>query len=65
MRIEIDPGRCMGAGQCVLAAGAVFDQSDESGEVLLVGGDLVSPEQEEAVRDAVADCPSGALTLAG
>ncbi|MET9819713.1 ferredoxin [Streptomyces sp. NPDC006355] len=65
MRIEIDPGRCMGSGQCVIAAGAVFDQSGETGEVILLGGDTVAEQQEEAVRDAIVNCPSGALSLAG
>ncbi|MFC9648660.1 MULTISPECIES: ferredoxin [unclassified Streptomyces] len=65
MRIEIDSGRCMGAGQCVLASEAVFDQNETTGEVRLLIAGAIPAEHEEAVRDAVATCPSGALALSG
>lgn len=58
----LDRDVCVGAGQCVLAAPAVFDQSDEDGlsYVLL---DPVPPEHASAVRDAVYRCPARALSL--
>lgn len=64
MQITVDPDRCVGSGQCVLTAETVFDQSEDSGEVLLLRSS-VPADQEEAVLDAIANCPSGALTWAG
>lgn len=54
--------RCVGAGQCVLAAPAVFDQDEAEGLVLVL--DQKPPaSQADAVRAAVRACPSGALAL--
>lgn len=36
MRITVDQGRCVGAGQCVMAAAEVFDQRDVDGIVELL-----------------------------
>ena len=59
---RVDRDVCVGAGQCVLAAPDVFDQSDEDGlsYVLL---DPVPAEQAAAVRDAVYRCPARAVSL--
>ncbi|MFD0488379.1 ferredoxin [Saccharopolyspora spinosporotrichia] len=62
MRINADADRCVGAGQCVLAAGAVFDQNDEDGTVVLLT-DHVGDEELEPVREAVNLCPAAALSL--
>lgn len=52
---------CISAGNCVMAAGAVFDQDDDGIVVVLV--DEV-PESEEAhAREAVKLCPSEALRV--
>ena len=61
MRIHADRSVCIGAGNCVLAADDVFDQDDDATVVVLV--DEPTPEQQPAVRTAVAQCPSGALSL--
>ncbi|MFH8410975.1 ferredoxin [Streptomyces sp. NPDC018019] len=60
MRITIDSERCVGAGQCVLSAPAVFDQ-DEDGIVTL----LAEPgaDEESRARIAGALCPSRAITV--
>ncbi|MGW6740676.1 ferredoxin [Streptomyces sp. NPDC055025] len=61
-RISAERDRCVGAGQCVLAAPAVFDQDEEDGLVLVL--DEMPPASESsAVRAAVWACPSGALAL--
>ena len=62
MNITIDEEKCCGAGQCVLAAPAVFDQRDEDGIVVLLNA---SPphEQQTAVRDAAAVCPAAAIAV--
>ena len=59
MRIKADRGMCIGAGNCVLAAEDVFDQDDDATVVLLT--ETPSPDQEGRARNAVAQCPSGAL----
>ncbi|KOX46930.1 ferredoxin [Streptomyces ardesiacus] len=61
-KISVERDRCVGAGQCVLAAPAVFDQDDEEGLVLLLDGEPPAA-QSDAVREAVWACPSGALAL--
>ena len=61
MKIRADRDVCISAGNCVMAAGAVFDQDDDGIVVLLV--DEV-PEGEEAhAREAVKLCPSEALRI--
>lgn len=61
MKIEADRGVCIGAGNCVLAAEDVFDQDDEA--LVVVLSDQPSDDRAPAVRNAVAQCPSGALSL--
>ncbi|MFC7935627.1 ferredoxin [Streptomyces sp. NPDC057387] len=60
-KVGADRDRCVGAGQCVLAAPAVFDQ-DEDGLVLVLDEEP-SASCAQAVRAAVRACPSGALAL--
>ena len=62
MKIEADRELCIGAGNCVLSAEAVFDQDDDGVVVLLA--EEVPDGEEERVREAVKLCPSGALRLA-
>jgi ferredoxin len=58
-RVHADRDVCIGAGLCVLTAGAVFDQDDD-GIVIVLDE---HPADVAAARDAVANCPSGALSL--
>ena len=61
MKITADRDVCISAGNCVMVAGAVFDQ-DEDGIVVMVVDDV--PESEEAhAREAVQLCPSQALRI--
>jgi ferredoxin len=62
MRIVADHDRCLGAGQCVLHAPDVFDQSDEDGTVVVL---VENPPEErrEGVRTAARMCPNAVLTL--
>ncbi len=62
MKITIDEDKCVGAGQCVMAAAHVFDQRDEDGIVVLL--DSTPPDELSAqVEDAAALCPSLAITV--
>lgn len=57
MTITVDEGKCIGAGQCVLAAPNVFDQREDDGVVIVL--DENPPESEhDNVREAAALCPA-------
>lgn len=61
MRISVDRERCISAGMCALLAPKVFEQDESDGRVWLLAA---APRSgHEAVREAVASCPSGALDL--
>ncbi|MBO0872005.1 MAG: (4Fe-4S)-binding protein [Pseudonocardia sp.] len=59
MRLVADRDVCIGAGMCVLAAPAVFDQDEDGIVAPLV--EQVNPVDADAARRAVELCPSGAL----
>ncbi len=60
-KIEADRDLCIGAGNCVLSADAIFDQDDD-GVVVLLTEEVPESELERA-REAVKLCPSSALRL--
>lgn len=61
MRIQADRTVCIASGNCVLRCPEVFDQNQDALVTLLT--DTPPAAQGERVRDAVAGCPSGALSL--
>ncbi len=61
MRIIADRDVCVGAGQCALVAGELFDQ-DEDGTVVVLVTHPQGDDQALAQR-AAALCPSGALRV--
>jgi ferredoxin len=61
VRIAADRDVCIGSGNCVYSAPEVFDQDDDG--IVLPLATEVGPEHADAVRDAVANCPSGALRI--
>ena len=61
MKAQADRDVCIQAGNCVMAADAVFDQDDDGIVVVLV--DEIPSEEAEHARDAVKLCPSQALRL--
>ena len=63
MKVTIDEDRCVGSGQCVLAADDVFDQRDDGIVVLL---DADPPANRLAdVKHAAVICPALAITVDG
>ena len=62
-RVVVDEEKCVGGGQCVLAAPAVFDQDDDTGTVVLLVTEPAG-EHDDAVRQAVRLCPAVAITVA-
>ncbi|MFK4144715.1 ferredoxin [Streptomyces sp. NPDC004065] len=61
MRIDIDRDRCIGAGQCALAAPGVFTQDDEGYSSLLPGRE--DGGGDPMTREAARACPVGAITV--
>ena len=59
--MRVDHDVCIGAGLCVLAAPGVFDQDDD-GLVMVIGSQRPDAG-DDAVAQAVRNCPSGALSL--
>lgn len=59
--IAVDLGKCQGYANCVVAAPHLFDLTDD-GKVAILA-DSVDPADLEAVSDAIAACPTGALWL--
>lgn len=62
MKIETDRDACIGAGQCVMAAPGVFDQSEEDGRVVVL---VTEPGEDQLaeVEDAAETCPTSAITV--
>jgi ferredoxin len=62
MKVVADRSKCVGAGQCVMAAPHLFSQGKDDG--LVIVANLTPTEKErEAAELAVRSCPSLALTL--
>lgn len=60
--IHIDEHKCVGAGQCVLAAPEVFDQREEDGVVVLLKHDTTDADAP-AIRRAAKLCPAHAIRI--
>ena len=61
MRIRADRDRCVGSGQCVLAAPTVFDQSEDG--LVRLREHVVTPDDHDAVYQAEEICPSRAIRI--
>jgi ferredoxin len=61
MKVHVNPQVCAGFGVCLGLCPEVFALHDDGYAVALVGE--VPPELEDAVREAVGKCPSGAISL--
>lgn len=62
MKVFLDQDKCVASGQCVTAAGTVFDQRDEDGIAMLLDAEP-SQEWETGVRQAAAVCPALAIRI--
>lgn len=63
MEVQVDRGRCVASGLCMVHVPEVFDQSDEDGKVVL-NTPVPAAAQVHAVRAVAARCPNHAITLA-
>ncbi|MEV6589904.1 ferredoxin [Streptomyces acidicola] len=62
MRVEVDAPKCVAAGQCVLIAPDVFDQSEEDGVVVLLD-ETPTDALHDVVRESAMSCPAAAIRL--
>lgn len=62
MRIEIFPDKCIGVGQCVVAAPDLFQQNDDDGIVYLVRDDAPADRRDAAIT-AARLCPTLAIVV--
>lgn len=61
MRVVLDPTKCSSIGMCESVAPDVFEVGDDGALTLL---EPEQPEERRALmQDAVASCPTGALSL--
>jgi ferredoxin len=61
MKVHVDAHVCAGFGVCLGLCPEVFGLHDDGYAIVLVSE--VPPELENAVRQAVSQCPSGAISL--
>lgn len=61
MKVRVDPGICAGFSACLGLCPEVFELHDDGYAVVRVSE--VPPEFEDAVREAVSHCPSGAISI--
>ncbi len=62
MKVAVDPTRCVGVGICEALAPDLFSVGDDA-IVDVLHPDIVPSARENDARNAVSDCPSGALRL--
>jgi ferredoxin len=63
MKVHVDTEICAGFGVCLGLCPEVFELHDDGYAIVLVSE--VPPELEDAVRAAVSQCPSNAISLSG
>jgi ferredoxin len=61
-RVVVDRTKCIGSGQCVAHAGAVFDQSEDDGTVVLLMAEPPAPLRA-AIDKAARLCPAQAISV--
>jgi ferredoxin len=62
MKIQVNFDLCASNAICMAMAPEVFEVRDDG--YLYILNENPGPELEEAVRDAVSGCPTGAISLA-
>lgn len=61
MKVHVNPQVCAGFGVCLGLCPEVFELHDDGYAIVRVSE--VPPELEDTVRQAVSQCPSGAISL--
>jgi ferredoxin len=63
MKVHVNSQICAGFGICLGIAPEVFELHDDGYAIVLVSE--VKPEDEDAMRQAVSQCPAQAIFLSG
>lgn len=63
MRLDADPDRCRGAGQCVFVAPDLFDQDEGPEYKVVILVPEPAPSQRPLATRAALACPNLALTV--
>ena len=61
MKAKVDKNKCIGCGACTSIASNVFDFGDDGLAEAKV--EEVKAEDQEAVKDALESCPTGAVQV--
>jgi len=61
MKTFVDPDTCLGCGICETIAPNIFRLESEPYAQVLV--DVVPPDEEDNVREAMDQCPEQAITI--
>jgi ferredoxin len=62
LKVEIDEGLCMGAGECIARAPHVFEWNARKTQARVT---VATPEDADDVREAADSCPNFAISLEG
>lgn len=58
MTVKVDPTKCSGIGMCEMTAPGVFEIGDD-GQAHV----LADAPDKNAARDAMSNCPTGAISI--
>ena len=61
MKLTVDITKCSGIGLCEITAPAAFEVGDEGHSQVVT--DRPAPSELAAVQEAIASCPTGALSI--
>lgn len=59
MKVKVNKDACIGCGACAAICDKIFKINDEGLSVAVVNE--VPKEEEQAARDAIDSCPTGAI----
>jgi ferredoxin len=62
MKVKVDTTKCSGIGLCEMTAPTVYEVGDDGQSHVLK--DEPSADELSAVQEAIANCPTGALSIA-
>lgn len=63
MKVKVDPTKCSGIGLCEMTAPTVYQVGDDGQSHVLK--EAPTPGEVPAVKDAIASCPTAALSIEG
>jgi ferredoxin len=61
MRVKVDRTKCSGIGLCEMTAPTIYQVGDDGQSHVLK--DEAAAQELSAVEDAIAGCPTGALSI--